>query len=521
MSGILHEVEWRRCKTDPAYVAEKYWHIRHPERGSILLEMRVAQRETLEAWLNERQTITLKARQIGFSTLAAFTMWWITFFHDNRPVYALSKTEREAQKLLDKVKYGMDRLPEWMIDRGPQVLQRTMQKINFDNGSTIECLPATDPARGESAYMIFVDEWAHFEDAERAWAAIEPATDVGGRVHAISSANGVGNLFHKMVVGAMTRTNNFKFIFYSWRAVPERNDAWYETKRRNMLEWQLNQEYPSDVNSAFVRSGRPLFDLEILDKSPIELPDIGRLRPVSVRTAEFVLENDGALAIWKLPEATHSYVIGADVAEGMEHGDFSVAQVLDVSNGRLVAKWRGHIDPDLFGSDILWNLAYFYNNAFVGIETNNHGLTTNVALKNKGYSNLYYRHSYDERTARRTKKLGWLTTAKSKPLMIDELIRSLRFDATKDAEITVNDDGTLGELRTFVRDLNGKMHGSPYDDQVIALAIANQMRKHFFSREVRVELGPAPYTLDWYVAQADAEDRGSDEWVIRPLASVA
>lgn len=516
---LSHELEWRRCKADPAYAAESYWHIRHPERGSIIMELRDAQRETLNVWLNSRLSVTLKARQIGLSSLAAFTMWWETFFHDNRPIIALSKTEREAQKLLDKVKYGIDRLPEWMTDRGPYVSQRTLQKIIFDNGSAIECMPASDPARGEAAYMIFVDEWAHFEDAERAWAAIEPAADIGGRVHALSSANGVGNLFHKMVIGAMTGTNEFRFNFHSWRAVPERNDAWYEVKRRNMLDWQLHQEYPSDPNVAFVRSGNPVFDLDVLERLKIKTPDVGRLRPTSSKSAEFVPEKGGALSIWELPLVTHSYVMGVDVAEGMEFGDYSVAQVIDVGSGRQVAKWRGHIDPDLLGSDILWYLGHFYNYAFVGVETNNHGLTTNIALKNKGYANLYYRHSYDERTAKRTKKLGWLTTAKSKPLMVDEMVRALRSNETVDPEVEVQDDGTLGELRTFVRDLNGRMHGSPFDDQVIAISIANQMRKHFYTREVIGETGPPPYSLAWHVMMADQEERTNDEWVIRPLAA--
>jgi hypothetical protein len=34
---------------------------------------------------------------------------------------------------------------------------------------------------------------------------------------------------------------------------------------------------------------------------------------------------------------------------------------------------------------------------------------------------------------------------------------------------------TIAELRTFIREQNGKMHGSPHDDRVMSLAIANQM----------------------------------------------
>jgi len=521
MNRLVQELEWRHCKADPEYAARTYWKIKHPERGSVLLDMREAQKETLDLWLNERMTITLKARQIGFSTLAAFVMWHTTFFRSDTPVYALSKTEREAQKLLDKVKYGFDRLPDWMKARGPQVTTKTLQKLGFDNDSTIECLPATDPARGESAYMIFVDEWAHFEDAERAWAAIEPAADIGGRVHALSSANGSGNLFHQMYVAAETGTSEFKNIFFSWAAVPERDDNWYATKKRSMLEWQLHQEYPTTAEEAFIKSGNPVFDIDELRAIDTEAPLIrGYLHPLSSKSSEVHPQGDGPLQIWELPRAAGKYVIGADVAEGLEHGDYSVAHVINIETGMVAAKWRGHLDPDLFGSETLWRLGHFYGYALIGPEVNNHGLTTVTALKNKGYGNLYYRHSYDERTMKRQKKLGWLTNQKSKPLMVDELVRSLRterdeFDQpTTGAELILLDSETIGELVTFRRDIDGKMRGSPFDDQTISLAIANQMRKHSFTAEDAEDNGPKPYTLDWYVQEADAADIGEGEWVI-------
>lgn len=526
MNKITQEVAWRRAAADPFY-ASQFWKIKHPERGSIALDMRDAQRETLNLWLNERMTITLKARQIGFSTLAAFTMWWITFFQSDRPVYALSKTEREAQKLLDKVKYGYDRLPDWMKERGPSVTTKTLQKVAFSNDSTIECLPATDPARGESAYMIFVDEWAHFENPEAAWAAIEPAADIGGRVHALSSANGAGNLFHTMFVAAETGSSNFKSIFFPWSAVPERDQAWYINKKRDIpQDWIFHQEYPSDPDEAFIRSGNPVFDVDVLRNIDTEPPaHRGYLHPLSVRASELHHQADGPLQVWQLPSATGKYVIGADVAEGLEHGDYSVAHVIDITSGAVVAKWRGHIDPDLFGSDVLWRLGHFYNYALVGPEVNNHGLTTVTALKNKGYGNLYYRHSYDERTNRRQKKLGWLTNQKSKPLMVDELVRSLRFDLDADGvmqpgttELILRDAETVAELMTFRRDVDGKMSGSPWDDQTMSLAIANQMRKHSFTNEVVEDNGPAEGTLDWYVQQADLADMSAGEWVIGNLS---
>jgi hypothetical protein len=77
-----------------------------------------------------------------------------------------------------------------------------------------------------------------------------------------------------------------------------------------------------------------------------------------------------------------------------------------------------------------------------------------------------------------TEILGWRTTSSSKPLMIDELSAAIR---NEDLDLCC--EYTIGELRTFVRKENGRMQGSPHDDRVISLAIANQMLKFVYLPE--------------------------------------
>ena len=84
-----------------------------------------------------------------------------------------------------------------------------------------------------------------------------------------------------------------------------------------------------------------------------------------------------------------------------------------------VAEWHGHIDPDLFGFE-LYKLGRFYNTAFLGVESNNHGLTTLTTLinghalhKTESYRNLYFKELIDEENQRRTKKFGWKTDLKA------------------------------------------------------------------------------------------------------------
>jgi hypothetical protein len=176
------------------------------------------------------------------------------------------------------------------------------------------------------------------------------------------------------------------------------------------------------------------------------------------------------VSIWRDKEIDDAYVIGADVAEGFDYGDFSSAHVLSAKHNEVVATWHGHIDPDLFGEELAM-LGYYYNHAFIGVEANNHGLSTNKALQRLSYPKLYARRRLDGRQAYRKQvdTIGWLTTKTSKPLMIDELARDFR------AGLGIYDAATIGEMLTFVRNERGQMAGSPFDDRVISLAIANQM----------------------------------------------
>lgn len=268
LAELKQEVEWRRCVADEAYFLRHYWHIQHPAHGKILFDLREAQSQALSEWRLNRYSLTLKARQIGWTTLVAAHQFWLAFFTPDQNIIDLSRTEREAVALLKKTKYGFQHMPKWMIERGPKSLVDHQQRMAFDNSSQITSMPsASDPARGESATLIVVDEWAFLPNAEEAWASIEPISDVGGRIIGLSTAKGSGNFFHELWVGASTGVNNFKPMFFPWNAGDKnRGQAWYEEKKQSMLPWQLAQEYPSTPEEAFVKSGQSVFDLDVLEE---------------------------------------------------------------------------------------------------------------------------------------------------------------------------------------------------------------------------------------------------------------
>jgi hypothetical protein len=233
--------------------------------------------------------------------------------------------------------------------------------------------------------------------------------------------------------------------------------------------------------------------LESLREIEVAIPQRGYLKKGMGRNVYEFIEDGGEFAIYDPPTVGESYVVGADVAEGLGHGDFSSAHVISADTGMVVAHWHGHVDPDLFGEQVLPAIGYFYNYALLGVESNNHGLTTLKGLQRVGYRNLYRQRKMNHRAPTASETMGWRTTSVSKPLAIDELNAAIR-----DQSLLLLDKETISEMRTFVREANGKMHGSPHDDRVMSLGIANQMLKYVWLPEYRLDLEPKKGSLGWW-----------------------
>jgi len=224
VAELRQEAEWRKCERNESYFLRKYWHIAHPAHGRILFDLRRAQADALEHWGENRYSLTLKARQIGWTTLVAAHQFWLAFFHADQNIIDLSRTEREAVLLLRKTKYGFSHLPKWMIERGPKSMVDHQQRLFFGNGSQITSMPsASDPARGESATLIVVDEWAFLPNPEEAWASIEPVAIffiIFGLVHqrVITSLRQcfIRGLRLKIVTSLGTSLNKFRCCPGSW-----------------------------------------------------------------------------------------------------------------------------------------------------------------------------------------------------------------------------------------------------------------------------------------------------------------
>lgn len=233
----------------------------------------------------------------------------------------------------------------------------------------------------------------------------------------------------------------------------------------------FQQEYPANPTEAFLSSGRPVFDNDKVIALKQAAPKPKIRYECMISTGQFIPEKDGRLKVWREPITGRSYVISADVAEGLVHGDFNSADVWDQLTGEQVAHWHGHLAPDLFGF-VLEFLGRRYNQAWLVIERNNHGLTTITKLQDRKYPRLYVERVIDPPNKPRM-RYGWMTTKRTKPAIIDALSSEIR-DNTHGIVCAE----TFDEMLSFQHNDDGTMSSpdSKHDDRVMSASIGKYVR---------------------------------------------
>lgn len=478
--------------------------------------------------------IILKARQLGMSTFTEGYIYHDTSTREYVNSLIIAHEEKATVNLFNMSKLFYEESPlairpmkkysngkELVFENPTGDDAEKLQNPGLRSKITIATAGTSDTARSGTYHNVHVSEIAFFPNPQNTMTALlqcvpdEPNTFVCME----STANGIGGYFYDMWNAAVRGENDFRPIFFPWFADPNYSFEFYTDEEKEAFiaevnhchqdasgkivhtdEWllreqfgltyeQLNwrrktiankcggdldmfkQEYPSTPDESFIASGRPKFNLKAVKEYDLvcvppslvcDLYDNGKQISVTKH-------DKGCLQIWHLPQPNEQYCLGADVAEGLATGDYSVGLVLD-SKLNICAKWRGHIDPDLFGDELV-KLGKLYNEAYIAVENNNHGLTTLKSILNKEYYNLFYTKSYDKVNDEITKKLGWSTNQKTKPLAIDKLAEYIRekFLGLWDAEV-------IGELYTYVIDDKGRTNAQEgkYDDCVMALAIVLQ-----------------------------------------------
>jgi hypothetical protein len=451
-----------------------------------------------------------------------------------RTIKPLRRPSRGKGLLFENADYD-DRIAYKLDDNDPRKKPGLQSKFLIDT--------ARNKNAGSSYTINFlhVSELAKWQDAKATLTSLLQAVpQYGGIVVIESTANGI-ETFHRLWKEAKRGELNYHTIFVGWQEHKEYTLDFETTQKRidfiaslkekeiklkdqlNLTYEQLNwrrdtirkkcqndeaifdQEYPYNDIVAFLTSGRPVFDRQkieewrqTLEKKYSETPyEIGNIEyNETSRRYEFVHDEFGIVKIYEHPKPDYPYVMGGDIAEGLVHGDWSVAPVCDNTTGKIVAKLRAHLHPDLFADEEL-KLAKYYNNALIANEVNNHGLTTITALQKHGYYHQYKREVYDKISKTKQQKFGFDTKGGNLNGSRRKAINNLRTVAREHIE-WITDLEILDEMLTFIYNSEGKEEAETdcHDDCVLATAIMYMARGQSKATTPKTDRGIQPKQIE-------------------------
>ena len=324
-----------------------------------------------------------------------------------------------------------------------------------------------------------------------------------------STARGVGNEFHQRWIEAeeaSKRGDSYGFIpfFIPWFEEPQYTlahylplgelddeETWLKAElsvRDDQLAWRryvgipvvcggdldlFHQEYPATPKQAFLSTGRPFFDLEVIDERLEEItwaPKFTGRIGIDHESQKVVCTplHKGPLRIWVPPRPDTDYLLVCDPSEGHAHGDPQSIYVTPRDHLEIVAAWHGSVPREDLG-DVLFQLGWLYAEAMIVVEmSGGWGHTPIALLRKRGYTRIYRRRPVSKKKTRASDLLGWDTTQTLRPLALDKLSEALRY-----GEMVVNDRELLEECFHFVYDEAGKPAAEVghHDDRVLTAAI--------------------------------------------------
>lgn len=458
-----HELsELAKCKKSPQYFINTYGALRDPILGKVPFRLYRFQQIALAKFLLSPFNMVLKCRQMGLSWLVAGYALWMAMFFEEKKILMISIKDATAKSLLKKVKFIYQQLPPFLQ---VECTDNNMSKIAFMTGSEIESVPTSEEAgRSESLSLLIIDEAAFVRWIEEIWQASFPTLSTGGSAIILSTPNGMDNFFFELWSRSLEGKSLFTPIRIHWWYHPERHQDWLQIQKANMSSMQLAQEVYGD----FVASGNLVFDVGALRALQDEC---AMLQPEETQyTSE--IDNDFPCGLYKyeLPRSGTDYILAVDPAKGGA-ADYHAAHILESSSGKQVAEYRSRIPLDEFNQRI-FHLGTEYHYATAAIENNNMGIATNLYFQAHNYPRIY---EYSSPLKPKQSELGFPTNTLTRPLLIDELDKSIREGVSGIQGIR-----TVNELLSFCWSRKGKAEAmsGKHDDLVMSLGIGRYVRQY-------------------------------------------
>lgn len=507
------------------WIRDKQDIVRPLVLNPIQLKTLEVRRATLRA-RKPRRFLVLKARRQGQTTLWQALNYKTVATKPNTRCLTLGHETDATEQIFQMADLFWRRSPPFM--RPARLTEHDKRDLEFPGMNSMFYIGTAGKkgvGRGTNVTRYLGTEVAWWpgtrKDHEQLLAGLDEAAQHGeGALE--TTANGVGGLFHWLWEGSKRGENDWTRIFFRWFDDPtyrlqlllQKNQtlaqaraeliASYTDEEKELvakhkldpeqIAWRRQmkrkrgrlapQEYPEDDVTAFLLSGHCFFDRTLLEAFRLRAPaPVENLWPDQ--------EGNSMLRIWKAPQRGKRYAAGGDVAEGVSGGNYCALVIREVATLEPVAILKGLYKPEEFGKRAA-EISGKFENAHLAIERNNHGHSALNTLQNTvGYENLYWHREYDARSGISNQVLGWATTPKSRPIMLDHYREQVETGAAP-----LWDERVIDECSTFVKQ-EGKRESYAaedgcQDDLVIADAICLQAREALLAGGVTIPSSYVP-----------------------------
>jgi len=413
---------YKKCMDDPIYFAEEYVKVISLDQGLVPFKLYPYQKEMFGHFNDNRFSIILACRQSGKSISACAYLLWYALFHPEKTIAILANKGATAREMLSRITLMLENIP-FFLQPGSKALNKG--SLEFSNNSRILAAATSGSSiRGMSVNLLYLDEFAFVERASEFYTSTYPVVSAGTgtKVIVTSTANGIGNQFHKIWEGSVQGINEFRNFRVDWWDVPGRNEEWKTQTISNTSQLQFDQEF----GNTFFGTGDTLISADCL---------------LSLRSKLYKREMEGgSLRIYEEPVEKHDYIMTVDVSKGRGQ-DYSTFTLIDISVRPFaqVAVYRNNtISPILF-PNIIYKYAKVYNEAYVVIEANDQG----GVVCNGLYHDLEYENVHVESSVK-ANAIGIEITRKTKRLGCSAIK-----DILETHKLEIVDDQTILEISTF------------------------------------------------------------------------
>jgi len=524
----LLEAEKIVAEREPLFLVEKEFLKIKTKAGDIrTLKLNQAQRIVLgriKARLREGRPVRLwllKARQMGCSTLIEAIVYAFTSQGEGINSAVISHDLGSSNYLFEMQKLYHEKLDEHLK---PKIKHSNEKKLEFEGTHSQILIDTADKAdkagRSFTLRMVHLSEVSRYPNLKQLLTGLNQAVPFlpGTMIIGETTAKGIGNQFYDewMECSDAGKVSDWETLFIPWFSMDEYKlpltNGFYPidaikfvnaTEREKFLigekklkakygltdeqinwrRWcivnncnrsilEFNQEYPDSPATAFISTGDLFFNRDALGEQEIKEPlAVGNIVKEGGKYT-FRTDATGLFKIYELPGSLEQYALGADSAEGLEHGDKSAAVILNKRTNRTACTYNHNIAPDRFAEDLI-KMGNYYNQALIACENNGYGYGVNQDLY-RNYGRIYRKVRKKSGFTEPTLELGWNTNSSTRPQMIAQLAEEIFNESTE-----LKDKDLIRQCWTFINNpkkRRAEAEPGKCDDMVLARAIAGQVR---------------------------------------------